>query len=655
VAFLFENAELALPQVSGANELRALLFSFWLSVSVPAVATPPAPLPVSDFAQLPFLRDPLLSPDGKHIAARLLVEDKVLVAIMQLDGASAKRRAVLNIEKSTIYGYQWAGNGKLLLSVLMTAPFFGVPIPVTSLVGYDLATGKMTALSREMRGLDNDNVIFADPNGSYALVSGQKLLFAQPSVFRVDLSTGDAKIVQPATLGIDQWFADADGTVRAGFAYDARRWKLFYRDTPDAKLRRIDSRDHRQDDSVIEGVRFMGNAGQGAVITDSKTGRFAAYRYDFASDSIGEPLFEHPSNDAAELIMSADGGQVEGVAYEDDRPRIAWLDPHRKELQARLDKALPAKLNRVMGMSADGGIVLFWSGAANDPGGYYLFDTKAKRIQTLVQPYDKVRPQNLSEVRPVSYTARDGTVIPGYLTLPHDRPHKNLPLVVMPHGGPFARDSWAYDPWAQMLADRGYAVLQPNFRGSTGYGRAYVEKGYGQWGLAMQDDLDDGMDWLVSQGLADPKRTCIMGASYGGYAALWGAIRNPERYRCAVSMAGVTDVRAMLKYDKKHFGAPRYARKWEARVEGEEKRDLDSVSPVQQAARMTVPVLIAHGVKDDNVPYVQATKLRDALKAAGKRFDFIDYPEAGHSFHKVEDSVDFMKRVEAFLATHNPA
>lgn len=635
--------------------MRALISGLLLCVSAQSIAAPPPPLPLADFAQLPFLRDPVLSPDGKHIAARLLVEGKLLVAIMALDGTTANRRAVLNIEKSTIYGYRWAGSGNLLLHVMVVAPFFGFTIPATGLVGYDLATGKMTALSRELKGIDNDNVIFADPAGTYALVSGQKSLFAQPSVFRVELATGDARIVQPATLGIDQWFADTTGTVRAGFAYDARKWKLFYRDTPDAKLRRIDSRDYRQDDSVIEGVRFMGNAGQGAVITDSKTGRFAAYRYDFATDSIGEPLFEHQTNDAAELIMSADGAQVEGVAYEDDRPRIAWLDPARKELQARLDKALPGKLNRILGNSNDGDMVLFWSGAANDPGGFFLFDAKAKRIQSLVQPYDRIKPQNLSEVRPVSYTARDGTSIPGYLTLPHDREHKNLPLIVMPHGGPFARDSWSYDPWAQMLADRGYAVLQPNFRGSTGYGRAFVEKGYGQWGLAMQDDLDDGMDWLVKQGLADPKRTCIMGASYGGYAALWGAIRNPERYRCAVSMAGVTDVRAMLKYDRRQFAAPRYARKWETRVEGEAKRDLDSISPVQQAARLSVPVLVAHGVKDDNVPYAQATRLRDALKAAGKKFDFVSYPEAGHNLHKVEDSVDFMKRVEAFLATHNPA
>jgi dipeptidyl aminopeptidase/acylaminoacyl peptidase len=619
-----------------------------------ATAASPPPLAVADFAQLPFLQDPVLSPDGRQIAARLLIQGKLLVAVLQ-PGESGAPKAIVNIEKTTVLRYSWAGNGKLLLSLMMTVPVMGVPLPATSLVSFDVATKKITPLSRELRGLFNDGVIFSDPAGQYVLVSGQKSLFAQPSVYRIDTATGDARIIQPATQGIDQWIADASGVVRAGLAYNGRRWKLFYRQAPDEKLRQIDSRQVRQDDSVLDAVRFLGDTERGAVLTDSRTGRFAAYSYDFASDSVGEPIFEHPVADASDLILSADGSRVEGVAYEDDRHRIHWLDPAKRDLQRRLDAVLPDKLNRMMSSSADGRTILSWSGAANDPGGYFLFDTQARRIQELVRPYDKVKPENLSEVKAVTYTARDGLPIPGYLTLPHGRAARGLPLIVMPHGGPFARDSWAYDPLAQMLADRGYAVLQPNFRGSTGYGRAYVERGYGQWGLAMQDDLDDGMDWLVKQGIADPKRTCIMGASYGGYAAIWGAIRNPDRYRCAISMAGVTDLRTMLKYDRRQFAAPRYARKWEAQVAGEEKRDLDAVSPLRQAARLTVPLLLAHGERDTNVPFDQSTRLRDALKAAGRPLEFASYPDAGHGFDKTEDQADFMKRVEAFLARHNPS
>lgn len=204
-------------------------------------------------------------------------------------------------------------------------------------------------------------------------------------------------------------------------------------------------------------------------------------------------------------------------------------------------------------------------------------------------------------------------------------------------------------------SNRGYVVLQPQFRGSTGYGKDYLARGFGQWGRAMQDDIDDGMDWLVKQGIADAKRVCVMGASYGGYAALWGAIRNPERYRCAISFAGVFDVRAMLRWDAKQTGGGRYFKDWKKRVQGEEKQDLAAVSPLQQATRLKIPVLIAHGEKDDNVPPSQSKNMIKAAAANPGGVEAVMYPEAGHGFSRTQDSIDFMRRVEAFLAKHNPA
>jgi TonB family protein len=198
-------------------------------------------------------------------------------------------------------------------------------------------------------------------------------------------------------------------------------------------------------------------------------------------------------------------------------------------------------------------------------------------------------------------------------------------------------------------------VLQPNFRGSTGYGRAFVERGYGEFGKAMQDDLDDGVAWLARAGTIDPKRVCIMGGSYGGYAALWGAIRNPEIYRCAISLAGVTDVAAILKYDNKYLIARRYTKQWRKKIEGETSRDLGAVSPLQQAARLHVPVMVAHGERDYTVPVDQGRKMVAALKARGASVQSVFYPRAGHGFDRTEDSVDFLRRVEAFLEVHNPA
>jgi TonB family protein len=276
-------------------------------------------------------------------------------------------------------------------------------------------------------------------------------------------------------------------------------------------------------------------------------------------------------------------------------------------------------------------------------------------MELFAAPYMKLIDQPMSEVKPVRYEARDGLSIPGYLTLPRGREAKGLPLIVMPHGGPFVRDRYAFDPMVQLLASRGYAVLQPNFRGSTGYGRDYVEKGYGQMGLKMQDDLDDGVAWLAGDGTVDPKRVCILGSSYGGYAALWGAIRNPEIYRCAVSFAGVTDVAGILKYDSKFLLARRYFKQHRKKIEGEQKRDLAAVSPLQQADRLKVPVLIAHGEQDSTVPADQSRKLVAVLKARGAPVQSAFYSEAAHGFSSSAESLDFMKRVEAFLELHNPA
>jgi dipeptidyl aminopeptidase/acylaminoacyl peptidase len=226
----------------------------------------------------------------------------------------------------------------------------------------------------------------------------------------------------------------------------------------------------------------------------------------------------------------------------------------------------------------------------------------------------------------------------------------------MPHGGPFARDTGEYDPWVQLLANRGYAVLQPQFRGTTGFGREFVERGYGQWGRKMQDDLDDGFDWLVAQGIADPKRVCIVGASYGGYAAIWGAMRNPERYRCAISWAGVTDLRMMLQHDRSLFVAKRYFSDWRNRVTGvSDKGDLNQVSPLKQASSLRIPLLLGHGRKDWNVPVAQAEALEKALKKARFPIETAYYPEAEHSFASTADLADWLKKVEGFLAKHNPA
>jgi dipeptidyl aminopeptidase/acylaminoacyl peptidase len=299
--------------------------------------------------------------------------------------------------------------------------------------------------------------------------------------------------------------------------------------------------------------------------------------------------------------------------------------------------------------------MLVWAGSEADPGALYVYHPAEKRMDQLSEQRPLIDFRHLATSRAVTYTARDGTAIRAYLTLPRGRGETGLPLIVMPHGGPYGiRDSQSYDDWVQLLANRGYAVLQPNYRGSGGYGEAFEKLGDGQIGRKMQDDLDDGMDWAVVQGIADKARVCVVGGSYGGYAALWAVLRNPERYRCAASWAGVTDWDSILRYDRKFFTA-RGGRKWRARIEGAGGFDLDTVSPYRLAHTLTRPVLIAQGTEDTVVPPFQYHRFRKAAAAAKVKPVELLLEGEGHSFRRPENEEKWYNALTAFLAQHNAA
>lgn len=646
-----------------ALRLAALLAAAFLSPASAAPlgaqpGTPPhagtEPLPVEAVAALPSLSNPALSPDGWRIAGRVLVDGQSRIAVWDLRHRDAPPH-MLSHENHELRWLRWAGPNRILLGVRTTALYSGLTLPITRIIVMDVSNSSTWSVRmlRAGRGLVGDTVIHSDPDGRFILITSQPGTDDYPAVYRADLATGETEMVQRPQFGVWRWFADAQGVVRLGIDYGESRIRFYYRNAAGEDLRRIDTRRYSDDDSMIDAVRFIGSD-RSIIITNAVTGRFAAYSYDFATDTRGEAIFEHPTADISALNMG-EHGNVRGVAYEDDRLRIHWIDPDYQRLQATLDRALPGKVNLIADSSADDQRLLVWSSAANDPGTYYVFDRTTRRLEPFMSPYDGIVDRTFANVRPISFRGRDGTQIPGYLTVPPGREAHALPLVLMPHGGPFARDSWTFEPWVQFLASRGYAVLQVNFRGSTGYGRAWVERGYGQLGTGMIDDMEDGVDWAVREGMVDPRRVCIFGASYGGYAALWAPIRNPERYRCAISFAGISDLGALVRYDARRFTAPRYARERRRALRGETETDLGAVSPLRQVERIRVPLLIAHGEKDTTVPTSQSRNLVRALAGRNVVLESVFYPEAEHGFTRPQDSADFLRRVEAFLARHNPA
>jgi dipeptidyl aminopeptidase/acylaminoacyl peptidase len=617
-------------------------------------ASPAANVPTAeDFGALPFLSAPVIAPDGNHLAARTQVDGKPRLLIVDISNDKGARSAIGLPDKTELQSYRWAGNSVLLINVGRTINMLGQPILSTAMFAYDLKTGKTRQVDTG-HGIFGDDLMYVDPAGSYILVTAQKSIYVYPSVYYVDLATlTSTEIVKPQDH-VWRWFADRSGTVRTGIGSEGGKWWVYYRHDANSPFKRSASRSTLDTANQIDTFEAAPGSDQGYAVASGLSGRFGLYRYDFAADRLGDLIYENPVADLTDFDLS-EKGQLESVSFTDDRARTLWFDPALKTLQAKLEKALPGLSIQIVSRSADRSRLVVMATSATNPGTYYMLDRKTGKMMVIAAPFEDLAGKQLSDMQSVSYKARDGLDIPAYLTLPAGRTPKDLPMVVMPHGGPFARDAWGFDTWAQFLASRGYVVLQPNFRGSTGYGRQFVEKGNGQWGRGMQDDIDDGVKWLVARGVVDAKRVCIMGASFGGYAAEWGAVRNPDIYRCAISFAGVSDIGAQLKYDRKALLAPRYFRDWRDRVQGKDGITLDSISPAKRAADLKIPILIAHGDADTNVPPAQSKALVDALTKLGRPPEYYVYKGEGHGFAKPEDQVDFLKKVEAFLTRYNPS
>jgi dipeptidyl aminopeptidase/acylaminoacyl peptidase len=617
-----------------------------------AKAEAAAPLIASaDFAARPLVTRPKLSPDGKWVLAATRASGATALALIPVGERDVKLFPLPKGQE--LVSFRWAGSGRALISVGRTQPWGDSEIFVTRLLLLDVATRAAQFIGRDDEGPKGDDILYVDPDGAWMLLAIQRTIYDYPSVFRVDLATHAMKEIIHQRDDVWDWYADGKGVVRAGIGYAERKWSLVYRRKDGESFKRAGSARYDDRNAALGLLRFALDSDEGYILSNEKTGRDALYRFNYATLALGELVFESKTNDVSDYFLSEDGSKVEAVTYTDERDRVEWFDPKMKEIQAALDKSVGSREAWVVSRTRDDSLLLVLVTGANDPGAYYYFSPAEGVMHKMAGVNDRLKGKLLAATRPVAYPARDGLTIHGYLTLPPGRAAKGLPLVIMPHGGPFGvRDNGDYDAYVQFLANRGYAVLQPNYRGSESYGREFEKKGDGQWGRAMQDDLDDGMDWLAKEGIADPKRVCMVGASYGGYAALWAATRNPERYRCAASLAGVSDVGRQLRYSADSFHSPKAAREWKQRVQGD--AGAADISPLAQVEKLKVPVLLAHGKDDQRVPLKQSALYAKALAAAGKPYEYVVYEGEGHGLEDPAHLQDFFDRLEAFLKKYNP-
>ncbi len=644
----------SLPCGSGIAAAQEAANAVTTPTAAASAEAPPPPIAAAHFASRPAFWDAKLSPDGTLFSFKRHTGGEEYLVITEV--ATGKLlRALASDPADELEWYRWVTDDKLLLAVSTPGQFFGDEVRYTRLILVELASGEMSRLFSRSGVVEGDNVIHVAEDGSYILVAIQKTVYDYPSVMRHELRPGGkVTLVQPAREGVWNWVTDDEGVVRMGTGWLDRRLKIYYRAGAGQELQLV-ARIKEDDPSerYFDALQIINGSDEGYVLSEGESGRVGLRRFNFAKRETIETVFEHPEWDIDSVTLRE--GKPFAAFYTADRDEVHWFDPALTKQYGALRKALGNGEVWVVSRAKDGSRMLVYAGQENDPGRLYLFEPAAKALKEISQLRPEIDVRALASPTPVQFTARDGTPIRGYLTLPRGREAKNLPLIVMPHGGPYGiRDKLEYNDEVQLLANRGYAVLQPNYRGSGGYGDEFFELGTGEIGRKMQDDIDDAMDWAVAEGIADARRVCVVGGSYGGYAALWAVLRNPERYRCAASWAGVTDWDKMLRYDRRYL-TERVNKAWQARVRGDKAIDLDAVSPYRLAGQLSRPVLLAHGTKDQRVPISQYNLFEKAAREAPVPLQTLVIKGEGHSFSSPENAQAWYDALDAFLAKHNPA
>jgi dipeptidyl aminopeptidase/acylaminoacyl peptidase len=613
-----------------------------LTTAVTASAELPPLIPRDVLFGNPDRAGPQISPDGKHLAY-LAPDDKnvMQVWVRPLDKGDAKK--ITSDEKRGIRSYFWAHDGKHLLYLQDAGGDENF-----HLFAADLATAKTRDLTPfpgvRVQGVDLDK-----DHPDTVLVGLNKRTKAAFDMHRVTISTGEEKLDTENPGNVLGWTTDKDFVIRAATAANMKEggYDLLVRAKPGDEWKTIK---HWSMEEQGSAAGFGADANTLYVVGNHDANTMRLVKLDLATGK-EEVVAEDKEYDIGGAMI--DEKRRVPLAVSVTRARTEWkvLDD-----SVRADFEALAKVRRgdfaVSSQTTDQSKWVVAYTADNGPVAYYLYDRPTKKAELLFVNNSKLEKVQLAETEPVSYKAKDGLTVHGYLTKPLGVEAKNLPTVLLVHGGPWARDSWGFNPLAQFLANRGYAVLQVNFRGSTGYGKAFLNAGNREWAGKMHQDLLDAVEWIVKQGVADPKKVAIMGGSYGGYATLVGLTFTPEVFACGVDIVGPSNITTLLKTIPPYW-APMKAL-FAKRVGDPEKEEafLKERSPLFKVDAIQRPLLIGQGANDPRVKVAESDQIVDAMRKAGKPVEYVLYPDEGHGFVRPENRLHFFAVTEQFLAKH---
>jgi dipeptidyl aminopeptidase/acylaminoacyl peptidase len=641
----------------------ALLGTFLITSASSAGAGPP---PVEDFFRKPQYLGAQLSLGGRYVAAIAPVGAHRGLAIIDLAARAAPQ--AITTRDGDVLRVVWQNDDRLILFLGDLQQVAGEPPREWGIVAVNRDGSEPRNLARSFRerpwaiGLER---VIAGTNE--ILLSARERSAKSLDLYRYDTITGAKTLLSFESPGnVSSWVLDFDGVPRAAVTndvdHDRSAWYVRrsvsdgwtkVEETPFGRLPSAPMQFHPDGKILYVAARREG------------ADRASIYEYDVEAGRWGKAIVRHPerdvSNTNASFVIDDRARKLLGLRYADDRPSVVWFDSEWARIQNSVDAALPDTVNHIQGNRGGRWIVV--ADSDRDPGDVYLLDGETMKMEKIFSYRPWIDPRALAPTKWISYLARDGLRIPALLTVPLSANSKPVPLIVDIHGGPnIEATNWRFDRELQFFASRGYAVLQPQFRGTSGFGWTLYSSGFRKWGDEMQDDLEDGVKWAVAHGVADPSRVCFYGASYGGYAAIWGAIKNARLIKCAVAVAAVTSIDYL--FDNAQTDLARLTDRtslfadWVGDPKTERAR-FERISPIENADKVGVPILLAYGSSDVRVPIVHGNDFRAALDRFHKDYEWVVYSGEGHGFNRDEDVFDFYHRVDRFLAKflqpENPA
>ncbi|CAE6699517.1 MAG: S9 family peptidase [Nitrospira sp.] len=649
------------------------LVTVWLLVwsMVPVYAeSGSTPLPTAAFASLPRIESIQLSPSGRHLAVLRNHDGQTFLDTQTLAGQDVHRVVSTDNREYIITWFRWVNDERLLVSIRFAATRDAIDSIETRLLAVNRdGTEQIPNVFKQSAFPSifgkkhfpqfQDQLVGTIPGDPRHVLLALDLEHPNaPDVYKVDVYSGERQLVQanPSSKSdasaIAHWIADRAGRVRAGVGQFHTAVHAIVRLPESSLWRELADYDLAKETGLVP-LAFDADPAW-LYVRDQHRGKAAIFKLnvtDLTADRIlvvADPKFDLNG----ELVYAPGRKKVVGVRYSPADERVLFWDFDAQRLQARIDRALPARVNVIHSSSDDGRLHIVKASSAVLPPQWWIFDEHDGRMVLLGKSYPDLEGAGLASPTTTYVTARDGKELQVFLTVPKDRDPRHLPMIVFPHGGPASRSPGAFNYWTQWFASRGWAVLEPRFRGTEGYGDEWLRVGFQRWGLEMQDDVTDAVQYAIRSGIANANRICIVGAGYGGYAALMGVVKTPDLYRCAVSLGGVTDLPELVSdsrwyLNQKPMVEMRIGSWWN------DRERLRETSPVFHAQEMRTPLLLMHGLMDRSVPVSQGRALAEALRSSGKSiYTYVELPVADHALHREEDRQRVFSELEAFLGQY---